>query len=97
MTLRSLIVGLPVESRLSSAISGEQQWPLADHLLAVTVDMLNIANWQRSAKKGDPPPKLMPRPGVDDGRKRYGRGTDMTNDEMRDWLNQWAPEAVNDD
>lgn len=69
----------PRESALARAVGGDDVvWGLTDHLLATTIDVLNIANWQREnqgRKKGQTPtrkPKRMPRPGVEDETKSIG-------------------------
>lgn len=69
--LRVLITGLPSSSSLFRAVNGAAaEWSTSDHLLALTVDALQIANWQRSAdgSKGRRPPKPIARPGVQDSR-----------------------------
>jgi hypothetical protein len=54
-------------------------WSLQEHLQAITVDELRIANWQRSndgvkPSKQTKPPKPMARPGI-------GRGPDKNSPE----------------
>ncbi len=41
---------------LHRALVGDD-WSLEAHLLAVAVDRLGVANWQRQGKKGSPRPK----------------------------------------
>lgn len=49
------------------AVHGEDMhWGLAEHLLAVTIDVLNTANWQRGGGRQGRRPKPIPRPGVQD-------------------------------
>jgi hypothetical protein len=50
-------------------------WRLQEHLLALTIDELRIANWQRQNEgvkesKQTKPPKPMVRPGVGRGRDK---------------------------
>ncbi|MFE3853443.1 hypothetical protein ACFXPN_20185 [Streptomyces griseorubiginosus] len=50
-------------------------WRLQEHLLALTIDELRIANWQRQNEgvkesKQTKPPKPMARPGVGRGRDK---------------------------
>lgn len=63
-------------------------WSLSDHLLALVVDELRVANWQRTedGHKNRRKPKPLPRPGLpedeDDKVTRIGRGHRMTPDEL---------------
>jgi len=50
-------------------------WSLQEHLQALTVDELRVANWQRQneglkASKQSKPPQPMARPGVGRGREK---------------------------
>jgi len=60
-------------------------WGLPEHLLALLVDALHVANWQRSSdgSKGRNYPEPIPRPGV--GPKTVGRDA-LPLDEMDEWL-----------
>src|SRR5690606_4694399 len=44
------------------AVPDHADWDLQAHLLAGIFDLLNVANWQRGARKGTPRPKPLPRP-----------------------------------
>lgn len=82
LTWRDLLVVVqhrPQDSALARALDGDEAvWSLTDHLLAITIDVLNIANWQRENAgkgKGQSPtrkPKRMPRPGVQDDTQKIG-------------------------
>lgn len=56
---------LPQESATWRSINPEAAvWTIEAHLLALAVDVLQVSNWQRAAKKGAKRPKPLPRPGV---------------------------------
>lgn len=64
-------------------------WTLTDHLLAMTVDVLRSANWQRGGK--GPRPKPLPRPGAaaEDGPGAHQyrpRQSAHNAAEFREWL-----------
>jgi hypothetical protein len=63
----------------------DHEWDLANQLRAAEVDVLRIANWQRTkdAEKGKNPPDPIPRPGVAPPRKQY---TAVSMEEMRQRL-----------
>lgn len=64
----------PVGSALAVERHGEEaMWTLTDHLLALTVDVLQVANWQRAGNKHSPRPKPIPRPGVKEQGRKFGR------------------------
>lgn len=66
-----LIRHLPKDSATVRSVAGDAaDWTTGDYLLAVAVDHLAVANWQRSStpKKPAPRPKPVPRPKVPDGR-----------------------------
>lgn len=69
-------------------------WTLTDHLLAVAVDTLRGANWQRGGGKGTKP-KPLKRPGATT-EKRYG-ATDRSPAEVAAYFAQFAPPDMNDD
>lgn len=50
--------------------------------------MSAVANWQRGGGKRADQPKPLPRPGVDDGVRKFGKGA-LPMDQMADWLG-WA-------
>lgn len=56
-------------------------WGTSDYLLAMTVDALHAANYQRGGGKGTKP-KPLPRPG---DTTHVGRGA-LPVDQMREWL-----------
>ncbi|MEV7212080.1 hypothetical protein AB0O31_03150 [Kitasatospora cineracea] len=66
--LRSLIRGLPPESRLRTALAGHRAWNSTEYLLADLFDVLAAANWQRTGDKNAPRPKPYPRPAAVDRR-----------------------------
>lgn len=56
---------LPPHSRFKTKASdGDSSWGIQEHLLAVAVDLLAGANWQRGGGKGMKP-KPLSRPGVE--------------------------------
>lgn len=60
----ALVQNLPRESSTFRRLHGDDaQWGDTEHLLAVAVDALNIANWQRGGGKSANRPKPIPRPG----------------------------------
>ena len=63
---------LPRESALARAMVEESsQWGVTEHLLALVVDVLAVANWQRGGGKGSRP-KPLPRPGAQSSGKKFG-------------------------
>lgn len=68
--LRCYIRQLPSDARTRIATGDEDSiWGLQEHLTAVVIDELRVANWQRSNEgaeksKQTPRPKPFPRPGV---------------------------------
>lgn len=67
LTVRELIAyirEIPMESALGRSLLGEAaDWTASTHLIADAVDLLNIANWQRSGtKKRAPKPMKRPKP-----------------------------------
>lgn len=61
--LAALIANLPLESATLRKMLGAEyvSWGPTEHLLAVVVDVLQGANWQRSGGKSSKP-KPLPRP-----------------------------------
>jgi hypothetical protein len=95
LTWRQLSVylrGLPKESATAREIGGpDLEWGLAEHLLAATFDALQVANWQRAARKSKAP-KPTPRPGVRDDAQKVGK-TNRSPEEVMAYLAQFAPKA----
>ncbi|HEY5201190.1 MAG TPA: DUF5361 domain-containing protein [Acidothermaceae bacterium] len=72
-----LITQLPGDSALARAAHPDAaDWSLTNHLLAATVDVLQLANWQRSSDAKIPRPARIPRPGVPDGAKDKASDTE---------------------
>lgn len=67
---------LPPRARTRLAVGDtDGMWGLAEHLQALTIDELRVANWQRQNEgvkesKQTKPPKPMVRPGVGRGRDK---------------------------
>ncbi|QTU67369.1 hypothetical protein F3K22_27250 [Streptomyces scabiei] len=79
MTWRELggyIRQLPSHARTRIALGHtDGVWGLQEHLQALTIDELRIANWQRQNEgvkesKQSKPPKPVPRPGMSRGRDK---------------------------
>lgn len=66
--LRAIVALSPPDSALRRVTEGEG-WTRTDHLLALVVDHLAVANWQRQRKKGSTRPKPLKRPGMKGDRK----------------------------
>lgn len=67
LTVRDLVLVVsmaPPDSPLTLTIAPDARWSLQAHLLALAVDALSAANWQRSGGKGSRRPEPIPRPGV---------------------------------
>jgi hypothetical protein len=100
LTWRRLSVyleGLPKDSATAREIGGpDLEWGLAEHLLAYIGDGIQIANWQRAARKNSKPPKPIPRPGVRAQGKRLGR-THLSPAEARARLHQFDEEVSGGD
>lgn len=62
-------------------------WTVTDHLIAVAVDALHNANWQRGGGKGLRP-KPIPRPGVEDQNTQTLGQDPIPAGEFMDWWNQ---------
>jgi hypothetical protein len=68
---------MPRDGAYMAAVLGDKaRWSDTDYLLALAVDALHVANWQRARAhfKGKPKaPEALPRPGVPTpGRRRFG-------------------------
>ncbi|QGJ97154.1 tail assembly chaperone [Arthrobacter phage Maria1952] len=64
--LWQIIAYSPLGSALGKSLHGEAaEWTVTDHLLAIVVDVLQDANWQRGGGKGAQPARIK-RPGVKD-------------------------------
>lgn len=91
--LRCYLSHLPRESALARKLIGEDAlWGLNEQLLAMTIDVLRQANYQRGGGKGSKP-KPLPRPGL--AKKsdpvRHGR-TDRDPDEVIAYLGRFRPQ-----
>lgn len=78
--------------RQDTALALEQQgaavlWTITDHLIAVAVDALHNANWQRGGGKGHKP-KPIPRPGVEDQNTQTLGADPIPAGDFMDWWNQ---------
>lgn len=58
---------------VAEAVDGHTRWTVAEQLLAVIVDVLEWANWQRLGKRSAPKPKRVPRPWEKSASKKYGK------------------------
>lgn len=86
----ALVAALPRDAATTRALHGPSvAWGDSEHLLALIVDLLAGANWQRSGGKS-PKPKPIPRPGralLDEEVTRLGSGS-WSIDEMRQKLDR---------
>ncbi|QPE04134.1 hypothetical protein IT882_13130 [Microbacterium schleiferi] len=73
------------DTATSRAIHGEH-WSVTDQLLAVLVDTLQFANWQRAGKKSAPKPKRFPRPWEKPKGHQFGRDA-IPISKFNDWWN----------
>lgn len=64
-----LIDGLPADNALARAVDVSAAWTLDQHLLALAVDALRAANWQRGGDAKAPRPEPIERPGVAEHRR----------------------------
>lgn len=85
--LADLIDHLPLDAALWRDIDPDSLWSIEDHLLALIVDHLAAANWQRSGDVRAPQPKPIPRPGVTPAADGIG-GTPMTLERAEEWLRE---------
>lgn len=87
--LHVIVQNLPRESALARAMHGKDVlWGLSEHLLAEAIDVLALANWQRSnagKRTPGPKPKPIPRPGKSDGVQRIG-AEPLPIAELDDWI-----------
>lgn len=92
--LRSFLSHLPRESALArDLLADEANWGLNEQLLALTIDTLRQANWQRGGGKGGKP-KPIPRPGAQKGSEtKHGR-TDRSPDEVVAYLDRFRPQQT---
>lgn len=68
--LRLLIDQLPRDSATVRKLNPDAEWTLNAHLLALLVDVANLANWQRMGDKNAERPKPIERPGNRPARSR---------------------------
>jgi hypothetical protein len=86
-----LTAHLPADSATARALHGEAaRWSLTDHLLAVVADRLAIMSWQLAGNRHAPRPEPLPRPGVDNQIRRYGKTTRRPA-EIVAYLRRYAP------
>ena len=79
--LARLIQHLPPDAATVAAISGPAaQWGSTEYLLALVVDALHVANWQRVGDKKAKAPTPLPRPG--DPERRALRRTKLSQPEI---------------
>lgn len=77
----ALIRHLPRDAATKREVAGDvTAWGETEHLLALAIDTLNVANWQRAGDKRNPRPRPVPRPGDPVTRHR------MTPEQVRDRL-----------
>jgi hypothetical protein len=71
---------------LTAQVEGGDGWSRTDHLLALIIDELRLANWQRTGKKANRPEPFSPlrQP------KRIGH-TDRSNEEVIELLDRFGP------
>jgi hypothetical protein len=78
----NLVRWLPPESALvRSRLGPDASWGLAEQLLAIVIDQLSTANWQRGHGKEHERPHPFPRPGLESPTAPPKRST-LTTDEM---------------
>ncbi len=83
-----MVLHTPIDSAYAHAALGEQaSWSLDAHLLALVIDTLRTANWQRGGGKGRRPQPIR-RPGT--AGRRLGR-TDRDPQEVRAYLDRLRP------
>lgn len=88
---------MPTEARTVRAVGDASlAWSASEYLLAMVVDALNGANWQRGGGKGKRP-KPIPRPGRDDedesDKKTQRWGVAMS---IEDYRRRMHPEEFGD-
>jgi len=98
------VTNLPAESATVRAMVGDSAaWSTEAHLTALVVDALNVANWQRAARKGSTRPTPIQRPGMPQQGHHVGAGKgrgmsmadfDKTYTALRDRTTVWTPEEV---
>jgi hypothetical protein len=82
-----VVTSAPRDSRLAREIDPHAtEWTPEAHLLAMAVDALHGANWQRSGGKGRKP-KRLPRPGEVSTAQAIGKS--MPLDELKARLDAW--------
>ena len=80
-----LVANLPPDAATQRAVHPAAAWSTGDYLLALAVDHLAAANWQRSGDKHATRPTPLPRPGAEP----EGIGTAIPLAEMRALARQW--------
>ena len=80
--LRVLLENAPRDSAFVRSVGGAAAvWSLTDHLLALAIDTLTLANWQRGGSKGKRPEPLE-RPGAKPEKDKRTLGTAMSVEEL---------------
>lgn len=69
--LKAIIYTAKPGSHLAAVLGAP--WGVTDYMLANTVDILNVGNWQRGGNNNSPKPKPVRRPGEEEESvKRFG-------------------------
>lgn len=76
------------DTATSDAVNG-QVWSIDAQIMAMAVDVLQIANWQRAGKKTAPRPKPLPRPWLKPKGQQLGRDP-IPISQFNDW---WSSQA----
>lgn len=72
--LKVILANSAPRSAYARAVAGgDAEWTLTDHLLALTIDTLAMANWQRQGKPHSPKPQPVTRPGSKSEARHVGR------------------------
>lgn len=85
--LQSIVRGAPRESAIGQSLGGPgSAWSNLEHLVALSLDALNIANWQRQGNKHAPRPRPVSRPGAVEDGQRLGSDP-IPIGQFEDWWN----------
>lgn len=72
----------------------DMRWGLSEHLIAVAIDVLNMANWQRGGGRRSNRPKPIPRPGVQDPNVTRLVGRSQSVESLRAFLERRKAETL---